>query len=250
MSKKCELIKDLLPLYADNVCTEESRKTVAEHLASCVRCRSELNKMQTEINITEKAEQDISIIKKIKRKILVERIIAATVTVLVLLFIALAAAMVSVNDLKAMNYEKNNLKANVYVEEDSEGKVWLVRKCEATDGIVDFGFRASGQKGKQTGMLVSENIKTDNPPVMNPLQKAEELDYIVTLGERKYENFMDNLCFPPFPDGLLFSRISVESQFLSERTLITDLNNPKSRITAAYYYDTNTDTEYLLWERS
>lgn len=250
MSKKCELIKDLLPLYADNVCTEESRKTVAEHLASCESCRSELNKMQTEINITEKAEQDISIIKKIKRKIFIERIIAATVTVLILLFIAFAAAMISVNDLKAMNYEKNNLKENVYVEEDSEGKVWLVRKCEATDGIVDFGLRETGQKGKQTGMLVSEDIKSDNPTVMNPLQTVGEFDYIVTLGERKYEHFMDNLCFPPFTDGLLFSRIGVESQFLSERTLITDLNNPKSKITAAYYYDTNTDTEYLLWERS
>ena len=41
MSKKsCELIKDLLPLYVDDVCSEESRKMVTEHLASCGNCRA------------------------------------------------------------------------------------------------------------------------------------------------------------------------------------------------------------------
>ena len=45
MSKNCEIIKDLLPLYADDVCSEESRKLVAEHIAKCSECRAELEKM-------------------------------------------------------------------------------------------------------------------------------------------------------------------------------------------------------------
>ena len=80
MSKKsCELIKDLLPLYVDDVCSEESRKMVTEHLASCGNCRDELNKMKTELNITEKADKDIKAFRKIKRRLLVGKIIAALV---------------------------------------------------------------------------------------------------------------------------------------------------------------------------
>ena len=34
--QSCELIKDLLPLYADDVCSSESRAAVAEHIAECI----------------------------------------------------------------------------------------------------------------------------------------------------------------------------------------------------------------------
>ena len=36
---KCEIIRDLLPLYIDNVCSEETEKEVEAHLDSCDACR-------------------------------------------------------------------------------------------------------------------------------------------------------------------------------------------------------------------
>ena len=35
----CDIVRDLLPLYADGLCSEESRKAVEEHLKSCEACR-------------------------------------------------------------------------------------------------------------------------------------------------------------------------------------------------------------------
>ena len=35
----CEIVRDLLPLYADGLCSEESRRAVEEHLKSCEACR-------------------------------------------------------------------------------------------------------------------------------------------------------------------------------------------------------------------
>ena len=35
---KCEIIRDLIPLYLDKVCSEDSRKLVEEHLAECSEC--------------------------------------------------------------------------------------------------------------------------------------------------------------------------------------------------------------------
>jgi len=31
-TKQCEVIQDLLPLYIDNICSDESRRMVTEHL--------------------------------------------------------------------------------------------------------------------------------------------------------------------------------------------------------------------------
>ena len=41
MSAPCKIIRDLLPLYCDGVCSEESRKLVEEHLQSCEACKKD-----------------------------------------------------------------------------------------------------------------------------------------------------------------------------------------------------------------
>lgn len=40
MKMSCEIIEDLLPLYADNVCSEQSRQAVEAHLRECSACRA------------------------------------------------------------------------------------------------------------------------------------------------------------------------------------------------------------------
>ncbi|MFB9326411.1 zf-HC2 domain-containing protein [Paenibacillus aurantiacus] len=49
----CEIIRDLLPLYADEVCSEVGARWVEAHLAECPRCRSELANIQTVIRLPE-----------------------------------------------------------------------------------------------------------------------------------------------------------------------------------------------------
>lgn len=40
MKYDCDVIRDLLPLYADNACSEKSRGMVEEHLQECPACRA------------------------------------------------------------------------------------------------------------------------------------------------------------------------------------------------------------------
>lgn len=42
----CNVIRDLLPLYADDACSEESRALVGEHLLDCADCREMLQKLK------------------------------------------------------------------------------------------------------------------------------------------------------------------------------------------------------------
>ena len=44
----CNVIQDLLPLYADDACSEASREIVQEHLQECESCSRMLEKMKNE----------------------------------------------------------------------------------------------------------------------------------------------------------------------------------------------------------
>lgn len=47
MNITCDVIKDLLPLYVEDISSNDTRKLVEEHIASCEICKKELVKLQT-----------------------------------------------------------------------------------------------------------------------------------------------------------------------------------------------------------
>lgn len=51
MNISCKIIKDLLPLYHDDVCSQESRAAVEEHLSHCESCKTELKAMDEALPI-------------------------------------------------------------------------------------------------------------------------------------------------------------------------------------------------------
>lgn len=60
--KECEIIRDLLPLYADDVCSERSAQLIEEHLQSCPECSAMLEQLRTheiETGLQEEKEQVI-----------------------------------------------------------------------------------------------------------------------------------------------------------------------------------------------
>ncbi len=72
MTGECEVIRDLLPLYADDACSEASRKIVNEHLLDCAECRGMLAQLkETEIESSLKKEKKTVIqygAKRFKRR--------------------------------------------------------------------------------------------------------------------------------------------------------------------------------------
>ncbi len=66
MEKTCEIIKDLLPLYIDGVCSEDSKNAVEEHIKTCEDCKRELEDYRGEISAVERQEEEV--IKKISSR--------------------------------------------------------------------------------------------------------------------------------------------------------------------------------------
>ena len=92
MNTKCEVIRDLLPLYVDGVASEESCALIEEHLKDCADCREYLKLLQEDLpDISEAAFADeAASLKKIKSKMLRNRILIVLVT---LAFAVIAGAV-------------------------------------------------------------------------------------------------------------------------------------------------------------
>lgn len=57
----CNVIKDLLPLYVDDCCSEESGKLVATHLEGCESCRRAYGQMKKTFQRHEEAVSPVSL---------------------------------------------------------------------------------------------------------------------------------------------------------------------------------------------
>lgn len=93
---KCEMIRDLLPLYIDGLTSAESNKEIEKHLKSCKECRKYYQEMTGEIQevvpITEEEIEDAQIMKKMARKKR-KTILAGVVGGIVLLLAVIIAAL-------------------------------------------------------------------------------------------------------------------------------------------------------------
>lgn len=91
----CELIRDLLPLYVDGVCSEESKAAVEAHLQDCADCQEEYHKLenagqkQPEPDLVGKEWEES--LKRVKRKLILKRL--AVIAVSAALTAALATAV-------------------------------------------------------------------------------------------------------------------------------------------------------------
>jgi predicted anti-sigma-YlaC factor YlaD len=66
MKISCDIIKDLLPLYLDGVCSNDSKVLVEEHLAECDSCKAELQSMKGELFLNHK-EQNLKEAEAVKK---------------------------------------------------------------------------------------------------------------------------------------------------------------------------------------
>jgi hypothetical protein len=98
----CDIIKDLLPLYYDNICSEESRKLIDEHIANCKICKNELEKIKSDIHIQKNTiarnNEESKVIKNLagswkrtKRKAFLKGLLGASIvcTLIILCYIGL-----------------------------------------------------------------------------------------------------------------------------------------------------------------
>lgn len=68
MSKDCSIVQDLLPLYAEDMLREETKKFVNGHLSQCAACRAELDALRADVKPQPVSAQPLRELKKRLRR--------------------------------------------------------------------------------------------------------------------------------------------------------------------------------------
>ena len=167
MKIKCDLAKDLIPLYIENLCSDYTKNIVEEHLSDCQNCNHLLNDLK-ETNINEEnLKKSIEPFKKVNRKnllITISSVLGVIIFISIIyinLFIIGSVApisMISVThiqmldemtfDIEIYSNEKSHSINNIYLmPSDNSGNVYikvnqvLVSPFHTSDNYkTSFGF--------------------------------------------------------------------------------------------------------------
>ena len=82
---KCEIIRDLLPLYADGLTSEESNRLIEEHIEFCSECAALVKDMCEPMEITpsQEAYECVEMIYRQKRRTKIKLIVACALTAVI-----------------------------------------------------------------------------------------------------------------------------------------------------------------------
>lgn len=97
MRLSCEVIKDLLPLYHDKVCSKESSFLIEEHLAECSQCSDELQKIKASLEKPNDLDGGIKVMENISARWKRDRRVSFTKGSMIVSILATATCLVAYN---------------------------------------------------------------------------------------------------------------------------------------------------------
>lgn len=150
MKLPCNVVGDLLPIYYDGLCSDESVTLIEEHLTECQQCKGLLDALRTEIENPIDKIDDVKPLKKIQKKFKQTRL-RWRVTVLAILAL-IPVAFLGWNEYSAQGVaysnqdelacgnafmtcltEGNYSKAYTYLDIEAKKHQWLIDWFEEND---------------------------------------------------------------------------------------------------------------------
>ncbi len=157
MRNECNIICDLLPLYAENMVSEDSAEYVEEHLRDCEKCSAELEQIRMPDNID--IEFNAEPIKKIKKKMAVNKLKTIAATAIIVL-IAAAAVFAILGEPQYLPYSEQVIS----LTENSDGSVLIAFSQKVTD------YRCYTTVNESDKLIY--NIEAWNSPMKKEQDKA------------------------------------------------------------------------------
>ncbi|MBQ6021622.1 MAG: zf-HC2 domain-containing protein [Clostridia bacterium] len=91
MNNECSIVKDLLPLYAENMTSKDTAEFVKTHLEGCESCRNEYTRIKEPPAARAETTAEAAPLKAVKKKLTKKRILIAVCAALATLIVGFAA---------------------------------------------------------------------------------------------------------------------------------------------------------------
>lgn len=212
MRMTCDVVKDLMPSYIDNLLSEDSQNLVEAHLAECETCKAYYEKLKGDDDIFEAAEElhvdEIQPLKNIKKKMNRKTLIVSVISVICAAVVAYGVYFALFEIDSYVPYED----AGIRVSET--GKMYVDEKYSSTwsytsaDGIKFIYFtdnyvtkdveRSEEEKNKvEDDFMNAESVHLADDETYQPsivyeayylteeyAEKMSDRDFMVTIDEK------------------------------------------------------------------
>lgn len=241
MKKNCNIVKDLLPLYLDNVCSKESKELIIEHLKECDDCKNYLEELK--FNVKSSKNKDVKLFKKIIKKINF-KIIRNTIIIICLLLAIYIPVKYYYNNYKfPLEYNKDAL---ILLHKDlynEKSKKWNFQFSMPKMANVHGISKEIYENGEKVNIIFLTAMSTPNDYLhnvgggtapdmdyesINPNEKmkvyytTEDLEEIKNASNNELEHYLKNAT-------LIFTNDEEESE------IICNLNNNEYKFNLTYY---------------
>lgn len=168
MKLPCCVVEDLLPLYHDGVCSQETGKLVGKHVDECFECRTLLKRMDEDVDVAHDAPDDEGALRaidsRIKRtgikKILIGVLLAAAAvflgwTATDLTIVSVPTEKISINDLSVTR--DGTIAFQLLIDDGKELRSLKIEKDEETGTVYLNPRRAIIEQRREGDRYMSIN---------------------------------------------------------------------------------------------
>lgn len=131
MKINCDIIRDLLPLYAEHITSEASNALVEEHLAECEACRAELEQMEQPVPVRPEAQPDAPLrriraaLQKRSIRAAIGSVLAALCALALIFWMGTACVPATTEQAQFWTYNRKENGADICILEAQGEGVWL-----------------------------------------------------------------------------------------------------------------------------
>ena len=165
MKNECDLVKDLLFSYNDNILSNTSKELVEEHLKKCDECKKILEEIKQDSN-EKKQIKEIDFLKGIKKNINKKNIIILIVFIFLILII-LFNVQVYKNYNEIASTMEIYLKDDITEEQIENIKNKLIEKCDNIE--LEYVSKEKALERFKSNLGENENLLNDFNINNNPI---------------------------------------------------------------------------------
>ncbi len=177
MNNICTLIKDLFPLYIEDLCSEESKVMIKQHVSECVNCKKELELLSTPDTIKKIDEDGKKLIKRIDNSFKKEK--QKAVVKSILLFSLSLILIVGIGFLRIpLELAESEFKTNGFWRATSDYEEWGFGVSEKTNFNNEYmEFFINENHGKYSTVVIPQTstiLNFDNGKKISILHYVDE----------------------------------------------------------------------------
>ena len=171
MKNECDIVKDLLFSYNDNILSNTSKKFVENHLKECDECKKALEQIQEDSD-EKNPKKELDFLRKIRHKICRKNTIIAVVSVCLIAFIIF-------NIQAYKNYQEVSLTIQIYLEDGiSDQELENIKnKITEKDSNAQIEYISKQQELEKikSKMKDNQNVLDEYNEENNPLPASFEI---------------------------------------------------------------------------